>query len=55
LDLTPFISFIFAEAAICLVNDAKDTQGGIWTSAPAMGDKLIKRLVDNAGLTFIQE
>jgi short subunit dehydrogenase-like uncharacterized protein len=48
-------SKVIAEAAICLVNDAQDTQGGIWTSAPAMGDKLIKRLVANAGLTFTQE
>jgi short subunit dehydrogenase-like uncharacterized protein len=48
-------SKVIAEAAICLVKDAKDTQGGIWTSAPAMGDKLIKRLVANAGLTFTQE
>jgi short subunit dehydrogenase-like uncharacterized protein len=48
-------SKIITEAAICLVNEAKDTQGGIWTSAPAMGSKLIKRLVANAGLTFTQE
>ena len=48
-------SKIIAESAICLVKDATDTQGGIWTTAPAMGDKLIKRLVDNAGLTFSQE
>jgi short subunit dehydrogenase-like uncharacterized protein len=46
---------IIAESAICLVKDATDTQGGIWTTAPAMGDKLIKRLVANAGLTFTQE
>ena len=26
--------------------------GGIWTPGAAMGDRLIKRLVDNAGLTF---
>ncbi len=48
-------SKIITEAAICLVKDAVDTQGGIWTSAPAMGEKLIKRLVTNAGLTFTQE
>lgn len=48
-------SKIIAEAAICLVKDAKDTQGGIWTTAPAMGDELIKRLEANAGLTFTQE
>ena len=48
-------SKIITEASICLVNDTKDTQGGIWTSDPAMGDKLIKRLVANARLTFTQE
>lgn len=48
-------SKIIAEAAICLVKDAKDTLGGIWTTAPAMGDELIKRLEANAGLTFTQE
>ena len=45
-------SRMIAESAICLVRDATDTQGGIWTTAPAMGDKLIKRLQDHAGLTF---
>ncbi|MEP1448806.1 MAG: saccharopine dehydrogenase NADP-binding domain-containing protein [Paraglaciecola sp.] len=48
-------SKIIAESAICLVKDSQQTQGGIWTTAPAMGDKLIKRLVANAGLTFTQE
>lgn len=45
-------SRMIAESAICLVRDATDTAGGIWTTAPAMGDKLIKRLVEHAGLTF---
>ena len=45
-------SRMIAESAICLVRDATDTRGGIWTTAPAMGDKLIKRLQDHAGLTF---
>lgn len=48
-------SKIIAESAICLVSEAKETKGGIWTSAPAMGDKLIKRLEANAGLSFTQE
>jgi short subunit dehydrogenase-like uncharacterized protein len=48
-------SKVIAEAAICLVKDTKETQGGFWTSAPAMGEKLIKRLEANAGLTFTQE
>ncbi|MFQ3197932.1 MAG: short subunit dehydrogenase-like uncharacterized protein, partial [Paraglaciecola sp.] len=46
---------MIAESALCLLKDATDTQGGIWTTAPAMGDKLIKRLTDNARLTFKQE
>ena len=45
-------SKMISESAICLVKDAQDTPGGIWTTAPAMGDKLIKRLEENAGLTF---
>lgn len=45
-------SKMIAESAICLVKDPINTEGGIWTSAPALGDKLIKRLVKNAGLTF---
>lgn len=48
-------SRMIAESAICLVKDATDTKGGILTTAPAMGNKLIKRLVANAGLTFKQE
>ncbi|MFT2092052.1 saccharopine dehydrogenase family protein [Paraglaciecola sp. 2405UD69-4] len=48
-------SKIIAEAAICLVQDATATPGGIWTTAPAMGDILTKRLERNAGLSFTQE
>lgn len=48
-------SRMIAESAICLLRDAADTPGGIWTTAPAMGDKLIRRLVDNAGLRFTVE
>jgi short subunit dehydrogenase-like uncharacterized protein len=48
-------SRMITECALCLLKDATDTQGGIWTAAPAMGDKLIKRLTENAGLTFKQE
>ncbi|MEO0982347.1 MAG: saccharopine dehydrogenase NADP-binding domain-containing protein [Pseudomonadota bacterium] len=45
-------SKMLAEAAICLVRDCKDTPGGVWTPAPAMGDALIDRLASKAGLTF---
>ena len=43
---------MISESAVCLIKDASDTLGGIWTTAPAMGDKLIARLQANAGLTF---
>ncbi|PAU88364.1 saccharopine dehydrogenase [Pseudomonas sp. WN033] len=45
-------SRMIAESALCLVRDAQDTPGGIWTTAPALGDKLIKRLQEHAGLKF---
>ncbi|QJD59262.1 saccharopine dehydrogenase [Pseudomonas sp. gcc21] len=45
-------SRMIAESAVCLVRDATDTAGGIWTTAPAMGERLIKRLTEHAGLTF---
>ncbi|MEA2899351.1 MAG: hypothetical protein QOJ84_4966 [Bradyrhizobium sp.] len=45
-------SKMISECAVCLLRDAPDVAGGIWTPGAAMGDCLIKRLVDNAGLTF---
>lgn len=48
-------SKMIAESAICLVKEATDTAGGIWTTAPAMGEKLIARLEQNAGLSFTLE
>ena len=45
-------SKMIAESAICLIQDCSDLPGGIYTPAPAMGDKLIHRLVKKAGLTF---
>ena len=45
-------SKMIAESALCIVQDCADLPGGIYTPAPAMGNKLIKRLVDKAGLTF---
>ncbi len=44
---------MISEAAICLSETARDkVGGGFWTPASAMGQRLIARLVENAGLTF---
>ena len=48
-------SKMIAECAICLVREAADVGGGIWTPGAALGDRLIKRLTDNAGLQFTVE
>ena len=48
-------SKMISECAICLLRDAPDVPAGIWTPGAAMGNKLIKRLVDHAGLTFTVE
>jgi short subunit dehydrogenase-like uncharacterized protein len=45
-------SKMISECAICLLRDTSDVQPGIWTPGAAMGNTLIKRLVDHAGLTF---
>ncbi|XOV90767.1 MAG: saccharopine dehydrogenase family protein [Pseudomonadota bacterium] len=45
-------SKMIAESALCLVQDCDDLPGGIYTPAPAMGQKLIDRLVARAGMTF---
>lgn len=45
-------SRMITESAVCLIKDCPELPGGIYTSAPAMGHKLIRRLVDHAGLTF---
>jgi short subunit dehydrogenase-like uncharacterized protein len=45
-------SKMISECAICLLRDTPEVPGGIWTPGAAMGHRLIKRLVDNAGLTF---
>ena len=45
-------SKMITESAVCLVKECDDLMGGIYTSASSMGTKLIKRLEDNAGLTF---
>jgi short subunit dehydrogenase-like uncharacterized protein len=48
-------SKMIAEAAVCLLQEAAATPGGIWTTAPAMGEPLIARLQANAGLSFAVE
>lgn len=45
-------SKMIAEAALTLVVDRPTGPGGFFTSAPALGAPLVKRLVDHAGLTF---
>ena len=45
-------SKMITESAMCLIQDCNDLSGGIYTPAPAMGNKLIKRLIEKAGLTF---
>jgi short subunit dehydrogenase-like uncharacterized protein len=45
-------SKMISECAVCLLRDATDVPAGFWTPGAAMQHKLIKRLVDHAGLTF---
>ena len=47
-------SKMITEAAVCLLEN-RSTAGGIWTTAPALGQALIDRLQANAGLTFTVE
>ena len=48
-------SKMIAEAAMCLLQDATATPGGIWTPASALGHALIERLQAHAGLRFAVE
>ena len=48
-------SKMIAESALCLIHDCPELKGGIYTPAPAMGEKLITRLVAHAGMTFSLE
>ncbi|WP_304071260.1 trans-acting enoyl reductase family protein [Maricaulis maris] len=50
-------SRMIAEAGLCLAFDVdrKTTPGGVYTTAPAMGEALIERLQKHAGLTFAIE
>ncbi len=47
-------SQMLAQAALCLAQDIAKTkvEGGFWTPASAMGENLMKRLEDHAGLSF---
>ena len=47
-------SKMIAECALSL-REAPDVKGGFWTPGAAMGHRLMKRLVDHAGLTFAVE
>ena len=45
-------SKMIAETAVCLLKNPDAASGGIWTPGAALGQLLITRLQDNAGLTF---
>jgi short subunit dehydrogenase-like uncharacterized protein len=49
-------SKMLAEAALCLCDTThQTTPGGLWTPAAAMGDALVQRLQERAGLRFVLE
>jgi short subunit dehydrogenase-like uncharacterized protein len=43
---------MIAEAAVCLVKEATDLPGGIWTPGAALKERLLNRLVQNSGMKF---
>jgi len=43
---------MISECAVCLLRDAPDVPAGLWTPGAAMQHKLIRRLIDHAGLRF---
>ena len=45
-------SKMLAESAVCLAKDKLASTSGILTPSVAMGNSLLKRLEENAGLTF---
>ena len=47
-------SRMLSQAALCLAQDIskEEVDGGFWTPASAMGDKLLTRLEEHAGLSF---
>ena len=48
-------SKMIAESAVCLLLNPEAASGGIWTPGAALGELLITRLKDNAGLSFTLE
>jgi short subunit dehydrogenase-like uncharacterized protein len=46
---------MISECAMCLLRDTPDVPAGLWTPGAAMQHKLIRRLVDHAGLKFAVE
>ena len=47
-------SKMISEAALCLAREAPE-QGGFWTPGALLGEALVKRLTEHAGLTFEME
>lgn len=47
---------MLAQSALCLLQDISKQQveGGFWTPAAAMGESLIERLQDHAGIEFVE-
>jgi short subunit dehydrogenase-like uncharacterized protein len=45
-------SKMLGESAVCLAKDALAVGGGCWTTASAMGEPLLARLQEKAGVTF---
>jgi saccharopine dehydrogenase (NAD+, L-glutamate forming) len=43
---------MLAESGVCLAIDDLSSDGGVLTPATAMGNALLARLQENAGLTF---
>jgi short subunit dehydrogenase-like uncharacterized protein len=45
-------SKMLAESAVCLAKDELSTPGGLWTPASCMGEPLLTRLQERAGVSF---
>ena len=46
---------MLGESAGCLALDPVNVAGGFWTPAAVMGERLLARLQENAGLRFTIE